>query len=220
MRSPASTPSTPPTSAAFPVIIPAPRARKKWSVYGGHLQPDGRRDARARGADCRDSAHPGQVRREPPSVDVPGSRCAPAAVRGREGPPHDRAIAAARSRRSWCLRARRFRRPALHWHRQDVDRPWVSARGDRSRLPGADGGVPGKVRPANRFHHDQRSDLADRHARGVHRPPAGDRGCRGGLRPVRQSSEAAAQPRAARRDRVRPDCKARDGSDTSDGAVQ
>ena len=111
-------------------------------------------------------------------------------------------------------------RSALRWHRQDVDRPRVPACGDRSGFPGADGRVPGKVGPADRLRHDQRSHLADRYARGVHRAAPGNRGCRGCPGPARQPGEAAAEPRAARRDQGRADCHARHGSDAPDGPFQ
>ncbi len=69
------------------------------------------------------------------------------------------------------------------------------------------------------LHHDQRSHFADRHARGVRRPPPRDRGCRGDSRSARQPGETAAQPGAARRDQGGLDCHARDGSDAPDASV-
>ena len=86
-------------------------ARKKRRVNAGHLQSNGRRDARARSTDRRDPAHPGQARRQPPSVDAPGSGCPSAAARRRKGFPHVEPYAAARSRRSGRLRANRLAGP-------------------------------------------------------------------------------------------------------------
>ena len=100
--------------------------------------PDERRalEAAGRGSGRRAA----DARRQSSAAGAAGSRRAPAAARRRQGAPARQRHAAARARRPRHLRA--DRRDAAHRHRPHVERSRVPARGNRGRLPRADGGVP------------------------------------------------------------------------------
>ena len=116
---------------------------------------------------ARYSWGPADAGRQPRATDTARSRRTSAAARRLDGALRGRRAAAEGTGRPGHLPTRRGRAPSRH--RQDLDRARLSPRGNGPGFSRADGGVHDCGRTTDRFHHHQRSDVANRHAGGVSR---------------------------------------------------